>query len=74
MKLVVKDLEAFKELLLKKGYTQTELAKKLSISRNYVSQVVNGRNLSPTLASKICKLLEVDFNAIFEVKKLSKIC
>ena len=38
-----KDLYKFKEKMAKKGYkTFTEIAKKLNVSRAYISKVVNG--------------------------------
>lgn len=42
------------------GYTQKELASKLSISQNYLSEIENGRyDISLTLLCKIADVLNV---------------
>ncbi len=68
MKIRLKDLAAFQELLLRKGLTQRELARVVKITEYYVSRIARGWwNPGPAVAARICKVLGVEFDDIFYV-------
>lgn len=58
-----------KTKMLQKGYSLTELSKKLGVNLSYLSQIVSGkRSPSPILAKKIADTLDVKIEDVFEVK------
>lgn len=65
MKIVLKNFTYFRELLIRNGDTQTSFSKKLGITKTYMSQISNGKNLGPELANNICKKLDKQFDEIF---------
>lgn len=59
---------SFRELRIKKGFSIIMLAHKLNISRQMIAQVERRANgISPDKAKKICELLEVEFDEIFQL-------
>jgi transcriptional regulator with XRE-family HTH domain len=53
---------------IKKGFSQRELARQTGLSSSFLIQFENGkRNIGPEAASKICQVLGVEFEEIFEV-------
>lgn len=73
MKIKLKDKEQFGELLIKKGFTQRELARVAEISEPYANQIATGeRNPGPRIAKKVCDALDQKFDDIFFICKDSK--
>lgn len=73
MKIRIKDLAAFQELLLKNGFTQRGFGRAVSISEPYANQIVNGeRNPGPQVAKRICEVLQVCFDDIFFIERADK--
>lgn len=67
MKVYVKG-SGLKRSILRSGYNLTSFAEEISISRTYLSSIVNShKNLSPDLAMKIATKLNVNFNELFFV-------
>lgn len=53
----------FRMAVLRAGYTQTQLAKELGVSKNTLSNKVNGRvNVTVVEAQKICEILHITDN------------
>lgn len=66
MKIRIKDVVKFKELILRKGYTQRGFGRAVGISEPYANQIANGeRNPGPKVAKNICKTLGSKFDDIF---------
>ncbi|MCL6443432.1 MAG: helix-turn-helix domain-containing protein [Alicyclobacillus sp.] len=73
MKIVLKDANAFKRLLLVKGYTQRGLGRAIGIAEAYATQISSGtRNPGPEIARKIVDLLQVEFDDIFFIDDACK--
>ncbi len=53
-------------LMFLHGVTQTELAKKTSISRNTISCICNGKSCRATTAHAIATILKVDLDELIE--------
>lgn len=66
MKIFLKDVEKFKLMLIKNGYSQRSFGKAASISPPYACQISNGNRCpGPNIAKKICEILKVEFDDIF---------
>lgn len=73
MKIQVKSVDHLNELIIIKGFSKTDLGKKINLSIPMTVQITNGdRNPSPRTAKRICDALEVSFDAIFEIVKTPK--
>lgn len=73
MKIILKDVDAFKLLLLQNGYTQRSYGRAIGISGPYAHQISNGtRNPGPKIAKDTSKLLGVEFDDIFFVEDAYK--
>lgn len=69
MKIAIKDSAAFNVILIHKGFTQRSFSIQAGISHSMISQIAKGlRNPSPRTAKRICEVLEVQFDDIFEIK------
>ncbi|NBI05794.1 helix-turn-helix transcriptional regulator [Senegalia massiliensis] len=69
MKIFLRDSSQIKEILLKSGFSQRSLGRKISISAGYINQIINGeRNPSGKVAKDICQALKIDFDDIFFIK------
>ena len=54
-----------------KGFTQDELAEKIGISRNYISDLENNRYVpSVKTLSKIAVVLQMDLNFLLEMSEI----
>ncbi len=70
MKIRIKDIVEFNELIIRRGLTKNALGKKAGISSPMIVQISNGiRNPSPPIAKKICNVLEIKFDDIFTIEK-----
>ncbi|WP_299004200.1 helix-turn-helix domain-containing protein [uncultured Shewanella sp.] len=59
-----------KDKILPKGVTQVELAKKLGVTRQSVSRVLNGHSaLSNEMAAKLCKAFNFDIDTLLKVRR-----
>ena len=56
-----------KELRLKKGMSQEELAAEAGLHRAYMWEVEKGRNISVKTAYKIARALGVSLHSLFEL-------
>lgn len=66
MRVVLKDSNEFKKLLIVKGFSQRALGRAAGITAGYASQICNGRrNPRPEVARKITEALKVGFDDIF---------
>lgn len=66
MRIVLKDKNEFKYLIIIKGYSQRGFSRMIGLSEPYINQITNGeRNPSPQTAKKITELLEIKFEDIF---------
>lgn len=64
--IIVKDLDIFKEIIIKSGYSYRKLAKNSECSQTQISLIAKGeRNPSPKTAINICKALNKNFDDIF---------
>ena len=43
--------------LIQKGWSMTELAKRVGLARQYVSQIVHGKQCRPAAAARIARVL-----------------
>lgn len=70
MKILLKDLDSFEELLIRKGHSKRSFAEAAKIGQVTALQIANGnRNPSPRIAKRITDALEVEFDDIFEIEK-----
>lgn len=73
MKIVIKDVETFKKLLLREGFTQRGFGRSIKISAAHAYQIVNGKaNPSPETAKRITEALKVGFDDIFFIQSACK--
>jgi transcriptional regulator with XRE-family HTH domain len=69
MKIVLKDPDGLKKILLQKGYSQRSFAEATEISSPYFNQIINGdRSPSGKVAKKIVDVLVMDFDDIFFIE------
>lgn len=67
MKIKLKTKE-FEIARIKSGYTVSEVAQKMGISKQAVYNVLNGKNnFTPARAKKAADVLEKDFDLLFEI-------
>lgn len=68
MKITLKDIRSFNELLIKKGFTKNSFSKRTKLSQPTVQQISSGkRRPSPTSAKIIAEVLEVSFDDLFKI-------
>ena len=58
---------AIKTLLVARGITQTEIARRLNVSTSWVGDVINGRKKTKSVQNGIAKILRVKASQIFFV-------
>lgn len=69
MKIVLKDQLKFNEIVMRKGFSKSKLAKTADLSHAYIFQICHGeRHLSPGSAQKITQALGVEFDDVFTIK------
>lgn len=69
----IKDLDKFIEMIVKKGLSYRELARRANSNPTSITLLTKGeRNPSPELAINICKVLECGFDEIFFIKNVDK--
>lgn len=63
--------DKIKEKRCEHGFTQDELANKVGISRNYISDLENDRYIpSVRTLSKISSVLQIDLNFLTEMSEI----
>lgn len=67
MKIVYKDKEDFKNIILKSGFNPSSLSLKIGKSRQYIYQTLKKGIIGASGANKVCELLKVEFNDLFEI-------
>jgi DNA-binding XRE family transcriptional regulator len=73
MKVNLKNPNEFRKTLIKKGYSQSKLAKSINLSSPYVNQIVNGERFpSGEVANRIAEHLGLKFDDIFFIDDTSK--
>lgn len=78
MKIQIKDVTRFNELIIMKGFTKTAFGKEINLSNPMTVQITNGdRSPSPKTAKRIAEVLECEWTELFEivraeVKEVSK--
>jgi transcriptional regulator with XRE-family HTH domain len=73
MKIVLKNSDNFKQLLMMNGFTLRQLGKAVGSSGGYMSQIASGeRNPGPKIAKKIVDTVGVEFNDIFFIEGVHK--
>ncbi|HZG81765.1 MAG TPA: helix-turn-helix transcriptional regulator [Brevibacillus sp.] len=73
MKIRLKDLERFEELIIRKGHSKRSFAEVAGIGQVTALQIANGeRNPSPRIAKRITDALEVEFDEIFVIEKTTR--
>lgn len=74
MKIQLKNVEQFLEMLIRKGHTRRSLAGVANVGEATVVMIANGdRNPSPQTAKRICEALEVEFDDIFVIEKREQV-
>ena len=67
----IKNLDKFIEVIVTKGFTYRELARRADSNPTSITLLAKGeRNPSPKLAINICKALECGFDDIFYIKNV----
>ncbi|MED4754613.1 helix-turn-helix transcriptional regulator [Brevibacillus choshinensis] len=70
MKIRLKDIELFEELIIRKGHSKRSFAEAAGIGQVTALQIASGdRNPSPRIAKRIIDALEVEFDEIFVIEK-----
>lgn len=73
MKIYVSNKNKFLEIMKTNGYSQSSLAIKIGITRQYITKIINGCSIGPETSKKIHLVLGVNFNDIFFIKPLTKV-
>ncbi|MEC0231255.1 helix-turn-helix domain-containing protein [Paenibacillus alba] len=73
MKIVVRDTENLKKIIITKGYSIRSFGRALGTSGPYANQIVNSvRNPGPIIARNIVDLLGVQYDEIFFIESGNK--
>lgn len=66
MKIVVKDPNQLRIVLIHKEYSQRSFSKNIGVSENYFNQIINNKkNPSPHVAKQIANSLNLAFEDVF---------
>ncbi|WP_397539826.1 helix-turn-helix domain-containing protein [Rummeliibacillus pycnus] len=70
MKIIVKDPDVLRTMLIEKGYSQREFSRLTGLSENYFNQIINHKKSpSPAVAKKISNQLGLEFQDVFLITK-----
>lgn len=70
MKIVLKNIVDFNELLIRKGFSKSKLARDAGLSSPMAVQISNGdRYPGPETAKRIVEALQVEWDAVFTIQK-----
>lgn len=68
MKIKLKNVRSFNELIIKRGFTKNGLSQAVELSQPTIVQISNGkRNPSPSTAKRLSEALGVEFDDVFEI-------
>jgi DNA-binding XRE family transcriptional regulator len=74
MKIKLRDVDQFNEMLIRKGFTKSELAASIELSVPRTIQISNGdHGPGVKVAKRICQTLEVEFDDVFKIVKTEQI-
>ncbi len=66
---MIKVKPEFNYIRIKSGYTMSGLAKAAGVSQQFISAIIKGRyRPSAVTAKKICDVLDVEFDQVFEIE------
>ncbi|USS86454.1 helix-turn-helix transcriptional regulator [Fructilactobacillus cliffordii] len=74
MKTFIKDENEFSKTVIRNGMNYALLAKKVGITRPYLSNIVHGSSVGSVTAGKIAKALNAHFEDIFFTQSVDKNC
>lgn len=66
--MVIKAKKSFALCRVKKGYSITELAKKMKVNPSVVFHMEKGNGVRPATAQKACKVLKEPFETLFIIE------
>lgn len=70
MEIKFKDIDSFKELLVKKGLSQTKLAREAEVTQPYLNSVINGKRVPGIkFCEKVCTALDMEFDELFVIER-----
>lgn len=71
--IVVKDMERLRKVTFLKGFSYSQLAKNIGVSKTTIGSIYTGkRNPSPKIAVNICEQIEEPFDNIFFIESVHK--
>ena len=69
MEIKFKDMDSFKGLLIKRGLSQSKLAKEADVTQSYLNMVINGKRMPGIkFCEKICTALDMEFDELFVIE------
>jgi DNA-binding XRE family transcriptional regulator len=68
VKVYYKDKQALNLLIVKKGYTQSNLSKKIGKCRQYINKSLQTDVIGPNAARKVAEFLEEPYENLFEIR------
>jgi transcriptional regulator with XRE-family HTH domain len=70
VRIVLKDIITFNEMLIRKGFSKSKLARVAGLSSPMAVQISNGdRYPGPETAKRIVEALQVEWDAVFAIEK-----
>ena len=70
MEIKFKDIDSFKKLLVKKGFSQTKLAREAEVTQPYLNSVINGKRVPGIkFCEKVCTALDMEFDELFVIER-----
>lgn len=73
MRITLKNSLEFEELLIRKGFSKKAFAEAAGIGQVTALQICNGdRSPSPRIAKRICDTLDVEFDEIFDIIRVTQ--
>ena len=73
MKIIVKDPNQLRMVLIQKGFSQRNFSKSVGMSENYFNQIINNKkHPSPFAAKRIADQLELTFDDLFIITLFEK--
>lgn len=74
MEIKFNDMDSFKGLLVRKGMSQAELARKSEVTQPYLNSVINGKRVPGIkFCEKVCEALDMEFDELFRIFNEKKI-
>ncbi len=68
MKIRIKDVATFNEILIRRGLTKAAFSREIGISRPAGNNLCNGKTtIKPEMAKKVTEVLEKPFDELFRI-------